>query len=118
VRARVVGWTNAAHNTAQHSITHPHARPTHPYAPTQDGTLTSDLGGPRALLRHLFESTTFNLASSTSESRLRPDDGRLGLPLTFFLNADVLDALLEEAGGAPAAKPRVAYEDYAAALKS
>ncbi|MGW6914367.1 hypothetical protein ACWGB8_11175 [Kitasatospora sp. NPDC054939] len=46
---------------------------------------------PDRLLRHLFTSTTVNLASSAVESaQVRPGGPPLTLPVSFWLNADVL----------------------------
>ncbi len=50
------------------------------------------------LMRQLLETTTANLTSSVSESRLVRDDSTLQLPTSFFLNTD---ALLNEIGLEP-----------------
>jgi hypothetical protein len=50
------------------------------------------------LMRQVLETTTVNLASSETESRLVQEDTSVRLPLTFFLNSD---ALLNEIHLAP-----------------
>ncbi len=47
------------------------------------------------LLWHLFESTTFNLIASSSQSRSVTPDSQVRLPMTFFFNSDVLLDLIE-----------------------
>ena len=49
---------------------------------------------PHELMRHLFESTTVNLVASNVQSRSVIDQTQVKLPLTFFLNSDVLIELL------------------------
>jgi hypothetical protein len=48
---------------------------------------SGDVRDTKALLRHLFESTSVNLTTSRVESRAALDKP---LPLTFFLNKDIL----------------------------
>ncbi len=47
------------------------------------------------ILRHLFETTTVNLIASGEQSRSITDQSTVKLPITFFLNSDVLFDLLE-----------------------
>ncbi|ADB14976.1 hypothetical protein Psta_0283 [Pirellula staleyi DSM 6068] len=49
----------------------------------------------REILRHLFETTTVNLIASGEQSRSITDQSSVKLPITFFLNSDVLFDLLE-----------------------
>jgi hypothetical protein len=42
------------------------------------------------LMRHVLETTTFNLTSSATENGQLANPGELNLPLTFFLNSDAL----------------------------
>jgi hypothetical protein len=49
----------------------------------------------REIFRHLFETTTVNLVASGEQSRSITDQSTVKLPVTFFLNSDVLFDLLE-----------------------
>lgn len=56
-------------------------------------------------LRHLLTSTTINLVSSAQTSNIAPQDGRLHLPQTLFLDTHFLidDLLIESELGPPSA---------------
>lgn len=47
------------------------------------------------LLRHLFETTTVNLVASDSQSRSIVQNTQVKLPLSFFVNSDILFDVLE-----------------------
>ncbi len=56
---------------------------------------SADAPNAREILRHLFETTTVNLIASGEQSRSITDQSTVKLPITFFLNSDVLFDLLE-----------------------
>lgn len=73
---------------------------------SSDGVISS----PRQLLRHLFESTTVNLIASDRQSRSVATDTAVKLPLSFFLNSDML---FDQLGLEPDIKiPTVSGEFY------
>lgn len=68
------------------------------------------LDNPKVLTRHLFETTTVNLIASDSQSRSISQRTRVNLPLTFFVNSEML---FDELGLEPDIEiPNVAGEFY------